>query len=70
MSSARVGPSTNSSTSAGACWIVKCILEAVDVADVRMIERRQDLRLATETAESVSVGRKRVGHESSARRRG
>ena len=36
------------------------LLEAVDLRDVWMIQRRQDLRFPSETGQTVGVGRERV----------
>ena len=53
--SARVGPSTSSITSARAC-VRRRLLDAVDLRDVRMVERRQRLRFALEATQSFRIG--------------
>ena len=57
MRSASVGPSTSSITSA---CTPSDLLKAVDVGDVRMIERGEDLGFALEPSESVGVRREGV----------
>ena len=39
------------------------VFEAVDVADVRMIERREDLRFAPESREPIGIGAERLGQD-------
>ena len=56
MRSASVSPSTSSSTSARDAVGV---FEAVDRADVRMIERRQHARLALEPRQPIGIARER-----------
>jgi hypothetical protein len=41
----------------------RALLEAVDRADVRMLERGQDLRFALESREPFSVGREELGQD-------
>ena len=60
MRSASVGPSTSSSTSARHAVRV---LEPVDGADVRMIERGEHLRFALKPREPLGIGRERVGQD-------
>ena len=51
--SASVGPSTSSRTSAGA---VAVVFDSVDSRDVRVVERRQDLRFAFESRKALGIG--------------
>ena len=51
-------PRPASSTSA---WIPSDVLEAVDRRDVRMVQRREQLRLALEARESLGVAREERG---------
>ena len=58
--SASVSPSTSSRTSA---WVSLAVLEPVDRADVRMVQRGQHLRLALETGEAIGIEREGVRHD-------
>ena len=58
--SASVGPSTSSSTSA---WTPFDFFEAVDRGDIRMVERREHLRLAFEAREPVGIAREELGQD-------
>ena len=59
MRSASVGPSTSSSTKRPRdCQ--SGVFEAVDGADVGMVERREDLGLTSESREAIGIERERV----------
>ena len=56
----RSSPSTSSITRARDA---AAVLEAVDLRDVRMIQRGERLRFALEARQAVGVGRERLGQD-------